>query len=231
VAIARNNPATTVWWAAPVPPEAAPGLVALLDAHERDRLDRFRLAADRARYVAAHALTRIVLAEAVGRPAGDLRFDRTCQCGQQHGKPVLVDGPGFSLTHAGDLVGVAVHPGGPVGLDVEQVRELTDLAAMAAHVCSPAESVSDTASFFVTWTRKEALLKATGAGLSSPMEAITLGPSGVREWTGDGAPPGPVWLRDLHPGSDYRAAVAGLGTAPPRVDEVDGNALLRAGVS
>jgi 4'-phosphopantetheinyl transferase len=189
------------------------------------------LAADRARYVAAHALTRIVLAEAVGRPAGELRFDRTCQCGQQHGKPGLVDGPEFSLTHAGDLVGVAVHPGGPVGLDAEQVRELTDLAAMAAHVCSPAESVADAASFFVTWTRKEALLKATGDGLSSPMEAITLGPSGVREWTGDGAPSGPVWLRDLHPGRDYRAAVAGLGTAPPRVDEVDGNALLRAGVS
>jgi 4'-phosphopantetheinyl transferase len=231
VAIVRNNPATTVWWAAPVPPEAAPGLVALLDEHERARLDRFRLPADRARYVAAHALTRIVLAEAVGSPAGDLRFDRTCQCGQQHGKPVLVDGPGFSLTHAGDIVGVAVHPGGPVGLDAEQVRELTDLAAMAAHVCSPAESVADTASFFVTWTRKEALLKATGAGLSSPMEAITLGPAGVREWIGDGAPPGPVWLRDLHPGGDYRAAVAGLGTAPPHVDEVDGNALLRAGVN
>jgi 4'-phosphopantetheinyl transferase len=223
VAIARNDSGTTVWWAAPIPPEAAPGLVTLLDAHERARLDRFRMPADRARYVAAHALTRIVLADAVGRPAGDLRFDRTCQCGQQHGKPVLVDGPGFSLTHAGDLVGVAVHPGGPVGLDVEQVRELADLDAMASHVCSPAESVADTASFFVTWTRKEALLKATGAGLSSPM-------SGVREWTGDGAPSGPVWLRDLHPSSDYRAAVAGLGTAPPRVDEVDGNALLHAGV-
>ena len=62
-------------------------------------------------------------------------------------------------------------------------------------------------------------------------EEVFLGPAGVREWIGDGAPPGPVWLRDLHPAGDYRAAVAGLGAAPPRVDEMDGDALLRAGVS
>ncbi|WP_433558773.1 4'-phosphopantetheinyl transferase family protein [Pseudonocardia xinjiangensis] len=231
--IARSDSGTrdtTVWWAAPVAPESASGLVALLDPHERGRLERFRMPADRARYVAAHALARIVLADAVGRPAADLEFDRTCQCGKQHGKPVLLGGPGFSLTHSGDLVGVTVHPGGPVGLDVEQIRDLTELPAMAAHVCSPAESVSDPRAFFALWTRKEALLKATGSGLSSPMTAITLGPAGVREWTGDGAPSEPVWLRDLHPGDGYPAAVAGLGAAPPRVVEADGNAVLHAGV-
>jgi 4'-phosphopantetheinyl transferase len=222
---------TSVWWAAPVMPDAAPGLVSLLDPHERARLDRFRMAADRARYLAAHALTRLVLADAVGRSAAELEFDRTCQCGQQHGKPVLLGGPGFSLTHAGDLVGVAVHPRGPVGLDVEEVRDLADLASMAAHVCSPGESVLDVSSFFAVWTRKEALLKATGAGLSSPMAAITLGPSGVREWTGDGAPSEPVWLRDLRPADGYLAALAGLGAEPPDVREADGNAVLHAEVA
>jgi 4'-phosphopantetheinyl transferase len=67
-----------------------------------------------------------VLAHAVGRPAGALVFDRTCRCGAQHGKPVLPGGPGFSLTHAGDLVGVAVHPGGAVGLDVEATVSSTN---------------------------------------------------------------------------------------------------------
>jgi 4'-phosphopantetheinyl transferase len=233
VTIARSDSGTrgtTVWWAAPVEPEAASGLVALLDPHERARLDRFRMPADRARYLAAHALTRIVLADAVGRPAADLEFDRTCQCGKQHGKPVLLDGPAFSITHSGHLVGVAVHRGGPVGLDVEQIRELTDLPAMAAHVCSPAESAPDPSSFFTLWTRKEALLKATGTGLSSPMTAITLGPSGVREWTGDGAPSEPVWLRELDPVDGYQAALAGLGAAPSQVVVADGDALLHTGV-
>jgi 4'-phosphopantetheinyl transferase len=218
---------TVVWWAAPVAPAGAPGLVALLDDHERARLGRFRRDADRARYLAAHALTRIVLADAVGTPAGALVFDRTCRCGAPHGKPVLPGGPGFSLTHAGDLVGVAVHPGGAVGLDVEQVRALTDLAAMAAHACSPQETAPDADAFFALWTRKEALLKAVGTGLATPMSAITLGPSGVLGWSGDDAPRDPLWLRDLHPAAGYRAAVAGTG-APPDVREEHGDALLAA---
>jgi 4'-phosphopantetheinyl transferase len=225
VAVASSEVSCVVWWAAPVEPADAPGLVELLDTHELDRLGRFRRAADRARYLAAHALARLVLAER--RPPAELVYDRSCRCGAQHGKPVLPGGPAFSLTHAADLVGVAVHDG-PVGLDVEQVRPMSDLAGMAAHVCSPAETVTDAASFFTVWTRKEALLKATGDGLSSPMAAITLGPSGVREWTGDGAPARPVWLRDLHPAPGYRAAVAGFGAAAPEVVETDGNPLLRA---
>jgi 4'-phosphopantetheinyl transferase len=208
-----------------VAPGDAAGLVGLLDGHERARLDRFRRPADSARYLAAHALARIVLAEMVGRPAAALAFDRTCRCGEQHGKPVLLDGPGFSLTHAGDLVGVAVHPGGSVGLDVEEIRELTDLAAMADHVCSPLETAPDAPAFFTLWTRKEALLKAVGTGLATPMSDITLGPSGVREWTGEDAPREPLWLRDLHPAHGYRAAVAGTGD-PPDVGERRGDALL-----
>jgi 4'-phosphopantetheinyl transferase len=218
---------TVVWWAAPVAPVDAPGLVAVLDGHERDRLDRFRRPADRARYLAAHALVRLVLAATVGTPAAALVFDRTCRCGAQHGKPVLPGGPGFSLTHAGDLVGVAVHPDGAVGLDVEQVRELGDLTAMAAHVCSPQESAPDADAFFALWTRKEALLKAVGTGLSTPMSAITLGPAGVLAWTGDDAPRDPLWLADLHPAVGYHAAVAGTGTRPEITVE-RGDALLAA---
>ncbi|MCO1655826.1 4'-phosphopantetheinyl transferase family protein [Pseudonocardia humida] len=216
-----------VWWARPVDPDTAPGLVGLLDDAERARLPRFRLPADRARYLAAHALTRIVLAGAVGAAPAELRFDRSCRCGEQHGKPTLPGGPGFSLTHAGDLVGVAVHDG-PVGLDVEHARPLADLAAMAAHVSSPDETVADDSAFFTLWTRKEALLKATGEGLSAPMSAITLGPTGVLAWTGAAAPTGPVWLRDLRPAAGYPAAVAGLGPGPVAVRESDGDAVLRS---
>jgi 4'-phosphopantetheinyl transferase len=218
---------TVVWWAAPVAPAEAPGLVALLDGHERDRLHRFRRPADQARYLAAHALVRLVLADDAGLPADALVFDRTCRCGAQHGKPVLPDGPGFSLTHAGELVGVAVHPGGDVGLDVEQVRELSDLPGMAAHVCSPRESAADADAFFTLWTRKEALLKAVGTGLATPMSAITLGPAGVLDWTGEDAPREPLWLADLRPGPGYHAAVAGTG-ARPAVTEQRGDDLLAA---
>ena len=207
-----------VWWAAPVAPADAPGLVGLLDGHERARLGRFRRDVDAARYLAAHALTRVVLGVRLGRPPASLVFDRTCRCGEPHGKPVLAGGPGFSFTHAGAVVGVAVLDGGPVGLDVEPVRALPDLEGMAAHVGAPAEP----AAFFRAWTRKEALLKATGDGLASPMAAIVLDEHGVVEWGGPGAPDGPVWLRDLVAPDGSPAAVAGLGGHAPEVAEHDG---------
>lgn len=214
-----------VWWAAPVDPVVAPALVEVLDEHERERLGRFRRDADQARYLAAHALTRLVLGALLDRPAGSFVIDRTCRCGEQHGKPGVAGAPEFSLTHAGEVVGVAVHAA-PVGLDVEQERALPDLAGMASHACSPAESVSDAGTFFRLWTRKEALLKTTGLGLSSPMSGITLDGPRVAAWTGDGAPAVPVWVVDLSPAPGYPAAVAGLGGTAPEVVEEDGDALL-----
>ncbi|WP_338051592.1 4'-phosphopantetheinyl transferase family protein [Pseudonocardia acidicola] len=226
-----------VWWARPLDPSGQPALVALLDEHERTRLRAFRRSADQARYLAAHALARLVLGVVLDMHPAGVRFDRTCRCGQQHGKPRLADEPdtpGFSLTHSGDRVGLAVYGAGPVGLDVEHLRPLSDVAGMAAHVCSPAELTrplpTDTATFLTTWTRKEALLKATGEGLSRPMATITLSPAGnpprVEEWVGNDAPSGPVWLADLLPAPDHPAAVAGFGEQVPAIREADGNAVL-----
>ncbi|MGQ0572620.1 MAG: 4'-phosphopantetheinyl transferase family protein [Pseudonocardia sp.] len=223
----------TVRWARPVDPEDAPGLVALLDEHERSRLRRFRRDADRARYLAAHALVRLALGELLDVDGAGIEIDRTCRCGEQHGKPVVRGGgPGFSLTHSGDLVGVAIRHDGPVGLDAEGVRALADLPAMARHTRSPAEAVRGDpvtpATFFISWTRKEALLKATGDGLSVPMSAITLDGPGLVAWTGPRATAEPMWLLDLHPAPGHAAALAGPGAAAPEVAELRGDELLRA---
>ncbi|MFC5951174.1 4'-phosphopantetheinyl transferase family protein [Pseudonocardia lutea] len=219
-----------VWWARPVDPSSAPHLVALLDEHEHTRLAAFRRPADRARYLAAHALTRLLLGARLGADPAAITLDRTCRCGKPHGKPRLAAGtaPAFSLTHSGDRVGVALSDDGPVGLDVEEIRDLSDLARLAEHALSPAERTrppADARAFLTVWTRKEALLKATGEGLASPMDAITLGPTGVVEaWT-DG--PGAAWVVDLDAGPGHPAAVAGLGAVAPQVRTHDGAALLR----
>ena len=162
-----------------------------------------------------------------------LVLDRTCRCGEPHGKPRLAgrgDDPGFSLTHSGALVGVAVGTG-PVGVDVEAHRPLSGLDGLVRHALSPAELAAGTpdgSGFLVTWTRKEALLKATGEGLSSPMDAITLSPphapARVLGWTGTG---GNWWVADVATGlDDHPGAVAGAGPVAPVVTVADGDAVL-----
>ncbi|MBC3191249.1 4'-phosphopantetheinyl transferase superfamily protein [Pseudonocardia sp. C8] len=223
----------TVWWAAPVDPEARSDLVPLLDDHERARMGALRRTEDRARYLAAHALARLVLATHLDTDPAALDLDRTCRCGAPHGKPRLAgraDDPGFSLTHSGALVGVAVGAG-PVGIDVERHRTLSDLDGLARHALSPAERAAGpvgAGGFLVTWARKEALLKATGEGLASPMDAITLtapgGPARILDWPGAA---GAWWVADVAtPHDDHPGAVAGAGPAAPRIEVADGDAVL-----
>ena len=50
----------------------------------------------------------------------------------------------------------------------------------------------------------------------------------VEQWTGPGAPSGPMWLHDLSPAPDHPAAVAGPGEHAPQIVEADGDAVLRA---
>jgi 4'-phosphopantetheinyl transferase len=236
--------ACQVWWARPTGHPAA--LERLLDPTDRARRDRLRRVDDRNRLTVGVALARLVLAGHLGRPAERLRFDRTCRaCGRPHGKPHLTDNPAglqFSIAHAGCRVAVAVVWGAPVGVDVEQLRATLELEvdALAAHVLSPAERAAfeqvppgDRASALLAyWTRKEALLKATGDGLRIPMGTITVSaphePPRLRRWTATSRPSLPVGLRRLHPGSGYLACVAVLGLATVRVQELDAVQLLAA---
>ena len=160
------------------------------------------------------------------RPArGDagrsLAFDRTCRCGAPHGKPVLPGGPGFSLSHAGDLVGVAVRPDGPVGLDVEQLRDVADLDALAAHVRSPAERSASRPGP----RRVLPHLDAQG-GARQGHRRRAVGPHhrdharpdrpAVERWTGPGAPSGPMWLHDLSPHLTTRPPSPARASGHPR---------------
>ncbi|GAB3810686.1 4'-phosphopantetheinyl transferase family protein [Micromonospora zhanjiangensis] len=105
-----------LWWAEARNPAAR--LVDLLDDEERPRLDRFVRPEDRDRFLVAHALARLVVADALRVTPADVRFDRSCaRCGAAHGKPQVVPthGPAYvSLTHSGRWVGVALCATGPV---------------------------------------------------------------------------------------------------------------------
>jgi 4'-phosphopantetheinyl transferase len=81
-----------------------------------------------------------------------------------------------------------------IGVDVERVRPLVDYAELAERFFPPseAEGVTEQADFFRRWTRIEAALKATGAGLYG------MGSERTGEWT----------ITEIDAGPGYSAAVA-----------------------
>ncbi|WP_243725384.1 4'-phosphopantetheinyl transferase family protein [Actinomadura rubrisoli] len=220
--------ACAVHWALPAD---EPHMRAHLDDQERERYERFVRAQDKARFVTGRFLARSTLSALTGLAPGEIRFTTDCpHCGQTHGKPRL---PGydvdFSLSHSGDRVVLVLAEGAEVGVDVEQESD-RDVERLAKMVLADSEREALTAmppgerkrGFHAYWSRKEALLKATGHGLAAPMTAICVSapdePPEVLSWEGDAAV-SPVRLADLSPGPGYAASLAVLTARPLKVVE------------
>jgi 4'-phosphopantetheinyl transferase len=173
-------------------------LVRFLSADERGRAGRFAFERDRRRYIVARAWLRQLLGERLGVAPESLRFVY-----QPHGKPALARCRGrrdlrFNVSHCGEVAAYAFVESREVGVDLEQVRELPDADDIAKRFFSPGERAAYLClpqrerprGFFHCWTRKEALVKALGAGLSHPLEAFDVSAS-RRGWTLSSFDPGP----------------------------------------
>jgi 4'-phosphopantetheinyl transferase len=153
-----------------------------LSLDEIARANRFIFAADRNHFVAARGILRELLGAylmlapaAVGFRYGD------------HGKPALDASHSdsvlqFNLSHSGGVAIYAFSLGRRLGVDVERIRperagediaqryfaarEVAELQMLPSHL--------RTEGFFLCWTRKEAYLKARGAGLSLPLDSFTV---------------------------------------------------------
>ena len=153
-----------------------------LSATERERCDALRCAADRDRRTVAYAALRQILAGAMHVPAASLQIVR-----EPAGKPHLTDFNGgeelqFNLTHSADLCLIAVGYGAAIGIDVEAVIARDAVESLIAALASPEETAAlqsadeDLLStFYRLWTRKEAYVKASGAGLSVQLAEIAVG--------------------------------------------------------
>lgn len=155
-----------------------------------------------------------LLAGLTGTPPGSVSLTRVCAvCGGPHGKPQVRVPSGWevSVAHAGDRLLVAAAEV-PVGVDVESLGRETG-RGFADVVLHPDEDRTDDPVHLVTsWTRKEALLKATGEGLSvDPRDLRVSGPDDAAEllaWDGHPDRVGALRLVDLPAPEGYVAALA-----------------------
>ncbi|MFZ4070024.1 MAG: 4'-phosphopantetheinyl transferase family protein [Caulobacterales bacterium] len=147
----------------------------VLDGGEHARADRFVEAPHRRRFVLARAAIRLLLGARLNLPAAAVRLQKTA-----HGKPVLdpADKIGFNLSHSGDTAVFAVGPPVMLGVDIEALAPMPE--GVAQRFFAPAETAALLAlagaardeAFTRLWTRKEAVLKAIGAGLHAPLDGF-----------------------------------------------------------
>lgn len=155
-----------------------PQLQSVLNEEERARAEKFHFDQERELYKVAHSALRLILCDYAQLPPKELAFTLN-----DYGKPELAESPlQFNLSHSGDLVLIAFAAETSLGIDVEKIDEKRAKMDLARRFFSSGEIVqlgqlqngNFIEGFFNTWTRKEAYIKARGAGLSVPLDSFTV---------------------------------------------------------
>jgi 4'-phosphopantetheinyl transferase len=192
-----------------------------LSEQEQQRAARFHFDKHHNRFIAGRGILRSLLASYLDCAPDEVQFVYGA-----NGKPALAGQFAesrlhFNLAHSENLALIAVTLLGAVGIDVEEIRPVSDADELVERFFSPRENAQfqqlsteqKDVAFFNLWTRKEAWLKATGEGIGHslnrvevtflPGEAASLLalPEGVLskdEWV----------LRELLPAGGFVGAVA-----------------------
>jgi 4'-phosphopantetheinyl transferase len=197
-----------------------PRAPALLGPAELERVERFLRPVDRQRYLLGRVMLRTLAGAYLATAPEALRL----QPGWR-GKPAFADDPNlqFNISHSGQLVLCAFAAGRAVGVDVEAHRPLPERDALARRFFAPDENLAlqrldadqRTAAFFRCWTRKEALLKAWGGGISMALSCFAVPVESGQHWPAPALHPETKeqWeLWDLPAPDGYAAAAAAEGT-------------------
>jgi 4'-phosphopantetheinyl transferase len=158
---------------AAVPPQRLTGFPDIVV----QRAARLRDAEQQAQYLYAHKLLHELLCSRVGQPEWNITALGKPDCGAR--------GPAFSLSRRGAwaafVIGTDASP--LLGVDLEIAHHIDDPLDFARDHFTPreltalrAEPVPDRAyAFLRAWTRKEAVMKAVGLGVSLPARSFHVG--------------------------------------------------------
>lgn len=161
-----------------VPPHTRAWLQRLLSVDELARARRFVFDLHRRRFEVGRARVRQLLALYTGSEPEHLRFAYG-----EFGRPRLdppVTGLDFNVAHTLDTLVCAVSADSGIGIDVEPIATPPEADAIARRQfatgeCSTFERASESERALVftrCWTRKEAVIKAIGTGLSLPLQSF-----------------------------------------------------------
>lgn len=143
----------------------------ILSEDELKRSSRFFQKEDRERFISSKFFLRILLSKFLAVPPRQIRYHTMAN------KKPGISGLSFNVTHSGNYLLIAIGPSA-VGIDVERLNRDFDFES----VLSPSFSADEIAyirnddqvlKFFLLWTRKESLLKASGEGLTDQLDQVS----------------------------------------------------------
>ena len=149
----------------------------LLDPVEVERAQRFRFEVDRERFILGHGLLRSLLGNYLKRDGSLVRMARGT-----FGKPYLERKDlRFSFSDTKDAIIVAFANKHEIGADIETMLRAVDHEAVSEHYFTVPEiraineagaGAGATRRFLEFWTRKEAVLKASGVGIMDDLRSL-----------------------------------------------------------
>lgn len=160
------------------PSNASVDLDRILSVDERERAGRFAFAKDASRFRHCRAMLRFGLAWYLQKAPTEIRLTTGWR-----GKPRLAEDLElfFNVAHSGSLGLLAFATVGEVGIDIESVHREVEAVEIAKAHFTPGESAMIAAGstpeeqnsvFLRLWTRKEAVLKATGSGIAAGLDTV-----------------------------------------------------------
>ncbi|WP_316833089.1 4'-phosphopantetheinyl transferase family protein [Pedobacter aquatilis] len=145
----------------------------LLSDLEINKAKRFRNPGDAQRYLVGKYAVRKLAGLFLKKDAAALAFTL-----EKNNKPKL-EGIEFNISHSGDICLLAFSQN-PIGVDVEEINKSFNYQSLLADSFSENEiniirtSATPEVTFYQLWTRKEAILKASGEGISDHLNQLTV---------------------------------------------------------
>lgn len=193
-------------------------LDSILSIDERHRADRYVFAKDSFRFRLCRAMLRLGLAWYLEKAPQEVIL-----AADSRGKPCLAESSAlhFNVTHCEGLGLIAFTTLGEVGIDVEDAHRDVDALDVAsanftsneAAMIAAAETLQERTGIFLRlWTRKEAVLKASGYGIQGGLATFDVShqpPAMVKLGRAPDEDSETCWLvRDLDLANEFTGAVA-----------------------
>jgi len=149
--------------------------LSVLTEDELRRSRNYHHQKDTDRFIISRGVLRLILADKLSLSPKEIRF------GKGENKKPFIENTGtdrleFNVTHSGDWIIIAISSQ-PVGADIECIDpdfEYAEIMAFAFHK-QEIDYINDSGcprnKFFLLWSRKESLLKATGKGIGNHLSS------------------------------------------------------------